>query len=272
MAQDIFKDKNIIRLNWKNYDDNDMLYNNGQPLNVRITRPIYISHIDNTNTKSIIKGGLTNLTFTSPHFPSSDTTEFIACNAMGSVIANTIKSVCVCHKGAWLKHFRCKTITEYLDNKMPNLTMSGYHNIEFNDEFFFSLNKKTDEKVKIYEEYMSKYIKYDYTNLGIAETKYSILTCVFGEDKLKEINNPDKDVEYVCVTDNKSLVSETWKIIYVPADNNHPICNWKYPKFHPFEFVTNDICIYVDATIEINSNLNPIAYSFNSEYYTWMIK
>lgn len=45
--------------------------------------------------------------------------------------------------------------------------------------------------------------------------RYTILTCVFGKDyeKLREIVDPQPDVEYVCVSDNPDLESKTWKIV-----------------------------------------------------------
>ena len=52
--------------------------------------------------------------------------------------------------------------------------------------------------------------------------KYSILTCIFNKyETLKPIKDFREDVEYVCVTDDKDLTSEQWKIIYCDDVLNH---------------------------------------------------
>ena len=84
--------------------------------------------------------------------------------------------------------------------------------------------------------------------------KYSILTCIFGEyESLKEIKDYREDVEYICVTDNHNLKSEQWKLVYnddfflkLPA-----VDRFAYVRFHPFQFVESDICVTIDASVEI---------------------
>ena len=84
--------------------------------------------------------------------------------------------------------------------------------------------------------------------------KYSILTCIFNKyETLKPIKDFREDVEYVCVTDDKDLTSEQWKIIYcddvlkrMPKTNQ-----FTYIRFHPFQFVSTDTCITIDASMEI---------------------
>lgn len=41
------------------------------------------------------------------------------------------------------------------------------------------------------------------------------MTCVVGQDyeKLREVERPQPDVEYVCATDDPDLESKTWKIV-----------------------------------------------------------
>jgi len=44
--------------------------------------------------------------------------------------------------------------------------------------------------------------------------RYSILTFIFGNyECLREVQDKKEDIEYVCITDNKYLVSSTWKIV-----------------------------------------------------------
>ena len=51
--------------------------------------------------------------------------------------------------------------------------------------------------------------------------KYIVYTALFGKyDKLLEIHNMNKHIDYICFTDNKDLTSRTWNIIYVNDDKD----------------------------------------------------
>lgn len=92
--------------------------------------------------------------------------------------------------------------------------------------------------------------------------KYSILTCVFGGyEQLSEIVNPNPEVEYVCCTDDPNLRSDTWKIVV--CDNNMmnmspKTTRWKYPKFHPYEFVSSDVCLYIDGSVKVLDDVSDV--------------
>ena len=84
--------------------------------------------------------------------------------------------------------------------------------------------------------------------------KYSVLTCLFvKKGNLMEINDKREDVEYICVTDDKTMKSDTWTIILVDDFIlSLPFINqYTYIRYHPFEFVSNDICVYLDASIRV---------------------
>lgn len=87
--------------------------------------------------------------------------------------------------------------------------------------------------------------------------KYSVLTCIFNNyEVLRTPYNPNPDVEYVCVTDNPELKDDVWQIKYLNdiqklmPENNQ----WTYVRYHPFEFVSNDICLYVDGSIQLKAD------------------
>lgn len=77
----------------------------------------------------------------------------------------------------------------------------------------------------------------------MSEYKYSILTVNFGKyEILLDPKEPRDDVEYVCVTDDPDLKSDVWKIIYKPG-------MWfLYPKHNPYEFVSTDVCLWLDGS------------------------
>lgn len=83
--------------------------------------------------------------------------------------------------------------------------------------------------------------------------KYSILTCIFGNYEILRIpTKVDNDCEYVCVTDRDDLDGKgVWKIKHLNKIlQTMPFTNqWSYVRFHPFDFVLNDICIYIDGSI-----------------------
>lgn len=83
--------------------------------------------------------------------------------------------------------------------------------------------------------------------------KYSILTCIFGDYEVLRIPwKVDPECEYVCVTDRDDLDDNgVWQIKHLnPILQTMPFTNqWTYVRFHPFEFVSNDICLYIDGSI-----------------------
>ena len=85
--------------------------------------------------------------------------------------------------------------------------------------------------------------------------KYSILTCIFGDyEVLRTPYVIDPECEYVCVTDRDDLYdNDVWQIRHLNEIlKTMPFVNqWTYVRFHPFEFVSNDICLYIDGSIQI---------------------
>ena len=81
--------------------------------------------------------------------------------------------------------------------------------------------------------------------------KYSVLCFIVnGYEKVREVQEPDPDVEYVLVTDDRDLKSSTWRVVYdAELEKMTPFercCNIKY---NVFKYVTSDLCIYLDASI-----------------------
>ena len=87
--------------------------------------------------------------------------------------------------------------------------------------------------------------------------KYSILSCIFSNyEMVREIPNPNPDIEYIMVTDNPDLKSETWNILYYPELLDYPEGpdRWAYVRYHPFEFVNTNICLYIDGSIQVKAD------------------
>lgn len=82
---------------------------------------------------------------------------------------------------------------------------------------------------------------------------YSVLTCNFGNYEIvREVRNPNPNVEYILVTDDHNLKSDTWTIVYEDflKDYTAYAASW-YVKSHPFEFVNTDTVLWIDGSINI---------------------
>ena len=95
--------------------------------------------------------------------------------------------------------------------------------------------------------------------------KYSVYTFIFGKDydKLREIQYVDPEVEYICVTDNKDLRSDTWKIIYTDMQLSSEATSVQRAfsaRWQWHSFTTTDICVIMDASVSIVQNLQPLIH------------
>lgn len=100
---------------------------------------------------------------------------------------------------------------------------------------------------------------------GIKQYKYSVLTFVFGTyEKLHEIGEMDSEVEYICVTDNENLKSDTWKIVVDHELDGKGVFDKCFSvRYNPFKYVTSDVVVRVDGSIGIHKSLTPIVNKFN---------
>lgn len=88
--------------------------------------------------------------------------------------------------------------------------------------------------------------------------KYSVLTYIFGGyECVHEIEHKDKDAEYILVTDDKNLRSDTWTIVVDNRKNFTIMEKCYYVRFHPFEYVHTDIVVRLDSSIGIKAPLTP---------------
>ena len=119
--------------------------------------------------------------------------------------------------------------------------------------------------------------------------KYSILTYnIGGYEVLHEVENPSENCEYVYVTDDKSITSSTWNVVYV--ENEHPEDNMDLCytiRFNPFDYVSTDVVIRIDGTTtpcgdtdeiyetfikggyDIGLFIHPERYNFAEELSVW---
>lgn len=104
-------------------------------------------------------------------------------------------------------------------------------------------------------------------------TQYSILTILMGNyDILHELpfQNTNENVEFICVTDNKNLTSNTWTIVYddeLGKDEYNGFDRTFLVRYNPFKYCKFNICIRIDATIVPLCDLQDLVHKFNEGDY-----
>ncbi len=88
--------------------------------------------------------------------------------------------------------------------------------------------------------------------------KYAVITYIFGKNK-EILRNPlviDKDIEYICVTDQKNIKSKIWKIVYDDIPEANCIRDkMVYVKYRPFKYTNADKICVIDGSIEIKKSI-----------------
>ena len=266
LSDNIFKDFDVVHVNWKVYNDNDLLENDGRLLAERFTEACQPENVftENRRVKSIVRGHLhSQIAFLNPHTPEyiDKDKQLLVCNNEGTIVANNITAD-INFSLAYLKHYRCKTITEYVLNKIPKLTMTGYCNMCFDDEFFFKLNRWTQQKQDLYDKLISKFTAKNY-NCDKKNYKYSVLAVNADvKQKLKDPQFYDSEAEFVYLTDNIELKSTIWNVKSIKAPVTQMNAKKMFPKFHPFQFTSSDVCIYVDPSIAVLHPLDQLVDAF----------
>ena len=156
LSDEMFNDYDCVKINWMLYDDNDLIEDDGRPVNERLTRPcdydikIGYDFPQNYHVKSIVRGGSISRCKGggwNPHVPFMFEN---TCNGDG-IRGNTSPFQPYSYENAWIKHFSLKTLEEFINNKLVrglgDRKLEDYLKLNpIND--FFKLNKKTDEKIK----------------------------------------------------------------------------------------------------------------------------
>lgn len=207
LSQPHFIPYEMIHINWKVYDDNDLLtvVNNDYSLVKRFTRPCQTRSNVNSELKSIIRGGLNNVKFIkNPH--TCDNRKFSCCNAIGEKTdSKSAKTEKVIHKEAWLNHYICKTIEEYCYNKLIRRGGHTIHkkDLRYNLNFFFNYNKRTLDKIKFYKEHY---------NVNNTNTEYHYIdkaTSVIIKDSPEKIKTVKRIGTPSYITSSDTQSSET---------------------------------------------------------------
>ena len=100
--------------------------------------------------------------------------------------------------------------------------------------------------------------------------RYSILCYIInGYEDVKEVLQKDPNAEYILVTDDKNLTSNTWNVIYDESLNALPSTFDKcYAiRFNVFKYCHSPICVYIDGNVQVNKPLAPLIDKFEDGKY-----
>ena len=145
-----------VKINWMTFTDNNLILNDGRPVNERFTEPADFeikksySFPENNHVKSIIKCGIDNFKWIgNPHVCGMG---LRCCDANGKESSNSPFQP-YDFETAYLKHFSMKTIDEYINNKLKRgVGDRSYSSFKgsYKIDDFFKINERTKEK----EEYI----------------------------------------------------------------------------------------------------------------------
>lgn len=102
--------------------------------------------------------------------------------------------------------------------------------------------------------------------------RYSVLTYIMGVgyEILRDVLEKDPDAEYICVTDDPDLKSDTWTVVCdVDLKNSDysPFERVLRVRYNPFKYVHSDICIRVDGSIQVRKPLTKLIDIFEGGAY-----
>ena len=94
--------------------------------------------------------------------------------------------------------------------------------------------------------------------------RYTVLTYIFnGYEKVHEVGEKDPDAEYLLITDDPNLKSETWTVVVDDARARlSPFARCYEVRFHPFRYAHTPIVVRVDGSIEVKKALTEVVDAF----------
>jgi len=125
---------------------------------------------------------------------------------------------------------------------------------------------------------------------GVRIYDYTILTYNFGDyDLLREIDNPQENVEYICVTDRTDISSKSWNLYYDASLNGlSPMEKVYQVRYNCFKYCSTNLCVKIDSSIQILNSIDSLVTDFErndkriavlvhprsktieEEYHTWI--
>lgn len=99
--------------------------------------------------------------------------------------------------------------------------------------------------------------------------RYTVLTYIINHyEVVHEILEKDPEAEYLLITDDASLKSATWTVVYDPDLEGLSTFDKCYAiRFNCFKYAHTDICMRLDGNVQIKAPLKPLIDAFESGGY-----
>lgn len=226
---DIYQNYDMIHINWLCYGDCGLVRYEDKPVLERFKYPIIPLHFrknlsipENLHVKSIIRGGISYVEWSNtPHTPTND---LKCCDSNGVPCVSSSPFLdSITYKNICLRHYTTKTIEEFYTIKVKREFPDGNKNWFKTHSWvreFFSVNKKTDEKIDFLKEI-------GYMNLDMFIGTYKTFTpivknpvykIIYGNHNIIE-NDTLKHIK--CVSDeplDDKFYSEIYMLKNLPKD------------------------------------------------------
>ena len=157
VSNSMFADAGCIHFNWRYYGDNDLVFNDGRPVQERFTKPCidtvkYNSAIPHENAwvKSLIRGKCSDMQI----LVHSAYHKKLLCRHATGTVENGLSELSpkIDFSNGYVKHYGTKTITEYIERKcwnVQNACDKNFISACTRLDWFFNVNKHTPIKDKI---------------------------------------------------------------------------------------------------------------------------
>lgn len=200
LSNEVFNDYDMIHLNWLVHGDSDRVKYTPEPLNFRfnkyipITKTVAYDNIpENAHIKTILRGGLDDVFWRStPHTPYPN--NFKCCDDIGTPVNGQSPLSNISYRGAFLKHFTTKTISEYCEKMkrgFPDQNWDGSKVEELINTRFFRTNEVTKEKVEIIKRELGIDVSYllPSTFEGVKNKDVQIFSLCYARKNFKFLND-----------------------------------------------------------------------------------
>lgn len=103
--------------------------------------------------------------------------------------------------------------------------------------------------------------------------RYTVFSYIIGDyEKVHEIDEMDPEAEYILVTDNLNLKSQTWNIVHDHELDGMSLFNKCYEiRFNCFKYCNTDICLRLDGSIKIKHSLKILIDMFEEGNYDFAL-
>jgi len=145
-----FKNCQNVKFNWLLFSDDNKLYYENKSIQKRFKRPLFNNSL-NKHVKSTIRGNLSSNYWKGAQNPHSGVNNYNCCTPSGNQISKISPyNEPYDFKYGYLKHYRTKTIEEYI-KKMRKGRADYELDYKYMIDTFFLTNKKTKHKLDIFK-------------------------------------------------------------------------------------------------------------------------